>query len=81
MQSVLTFITKSGNNLESLTNWPPLSLLNIDYKIATKDIANIIKKELPPIISPSQTGFIGGRFIGENIWTTLYCIQYLKDKN
>ena len=59
----------------------PLSLLNIDYKIATKDIANIIKKELSPIISPSQTGFIGGRFIGENIWTTLYCIQYLKDMN
>ena len=59
MQSVLTFITKSGNNLESLTNWPPLSLLNIAYKIATKAIANIIKKVLPIIISPSLTGFIG----------------------
>ena len=78
MQSVLNFITKSGNNLESLTNWPPLSLLSIDYKIATKAIANIIKKVLPIIISPSLTGFIGWRFKGENIRTTLNCIQYLK---
>jgi len=46
-QNVLTLIPKSGNNLELLTNLRPLSLLNIDYKIATKVVAKRIQKVLP----------------------------------
>ena len=41
--------------------------MNVDYKITTKYIANRIKQVLDQIISPSQTGFIKGRYIGENI--------------
>ena len=44
-----------------------LCLLNVDYKIATKVIANRIKPLLPSIINKSQTGFMKGRYIGENI--------------
>ena len=36
------------------------------YKIASGCIANRIKKILPNIISKEQTGFIKGRYIGEN---------------
>ena len=52
-----------------MTNWGPICLLNIDYKIATKTIANRIKIVLENIIDSSQTGFIKGRYIGENIRT------------
>ena len=48
-------------------NWPPLTLLNCDYKIATKAIANRIKTFLPKLVSYDQAGFIRDRFIGENI--------------
>ena len=41
--------------------------MNVDYKIATKSIANRVKQVLDRIINPSQTGFIKGRYIGENI--------------
>ena len=51
----------------SLKNWCPISLLNCDYKIATKDIANRVKLFLPKVIDSDQTGFLKGRFIGENI--------------
>ncbi len=66
-QGVLTLIPKKDSDLSILTNWRPISLLNVDYKIATKSIANRIKKALPSIIDHSQTGFLKGRYIGENI--------------
>jgi len=41
-QGIISLIPKPGKNLESLSNWRPISLLNNDYKIATKSISNII---------------------------------------
>ena len=60
-------ITKKDTELYYVKNWRPISLLNCDYKIAAKVIANRIKQVLPNLISNNQTGFIKGRFIGENI--------------
>ena len=47
-------------------NWRPITLLNCDYKIAAKAIANRLNV-IPKIINNDQTGFLKGRFIGENI--------------
>jgi len=66
-QGVITLLKKEGKDPLSLTNWRPVSLLNVDYKIATKAIANRIKPLLPKLVHPDQTGFIPGRYIGENI--------------
>ena len=64
-----------------MNNWRPLTLLNTDYKIATKAIANRIKKFLPKIINCSQTGFIKGRYIGENIRLIQETIEMLEKEN
>ena len=45
----------------------PILLLNVDYKILTKVIAKRIEKTLPKIINPERTGYVKGRYIGENI--------------
>ena len=50
-----------------MENWRPISLLNIDYKIATKTIADRISKVLPKLIHEDQTGYVKGRYIGQNI--------------
>ena len=42
-QSIITIIPKQNKDLTILDNWRPISLLNVDYKIATKVIANRIK--------------------------------------
>ena len=42
-------------------------LVNVDCKIATKAIARRIKPLLPNLVHTNQTGFIKGRYIGENI--------------
>ena len=41
--------------------------MNKDYKIATKAIAARIAKVLPNLIHGDQTGYIKGRFIGQNV--------------
>ena len=43
-QSVISLIPKSGKDTSFLENWRPISLLNVDYKITTKAIANRVKK-------------------------------------
>ena len=50
-----------------LKNWRPLSLLNQDYKILAKRMAERIKLVLPYLIDQDQTGFLKGRYIGQNI--------------
>ena len=45
----------------------PITLLKVDYKIASKAIARRIEPMLPNLIHADQTGFIKGRYIGENI--------------
>jgi len=64
-----------------IKNWLPISLLNCDYKIATKAIANRIKTVIPKITNYDQTGFIKGRFIGENIRLTDSLINFCAEEN
>ena len=36
-QSIITLLPKQNEDITSLENWRPISLLNVDYKIATKN--------------------------------------------
>ena len=66
-RGVITLIPKKNKNKAFLDNWRPISLLNADYKIATKAIAARISKVLPVLINGDQTGFIKGRSIAQNV--------------
>ena len=80
-QSLITLIPKPNKDLSFLSNWRPISLLNVDYKILTKVIANRIKLVLNNLIDSSQTGFIKGRYIGENIRLIYDVIEYAEKHN
>ena len=80
-QSIITLLPKHGKDPTFLENWRPISLLNIDYKIASKSIANRLKNVLESIISPSQTGFIKGRYIGENIRLLCQMLEHVDDNH
>ena len=66
-RGIFTLIPKENGSLLELQNWRPITLLNVDCKIATKAIAKRIEQYLPTLIHSDQTGFIKGRYIGENI--------------
>ena len=66
-QGIIKVIPKKRKDKSFLANWRPLSLLNVDYKIATKVIAHRISSVLPIIVNEDQTGYVKGRYIGQNI--------------
>ena len=65
-RGIIKLIPKKSRILQLLKNWRPITLLNCDYKIATKAIANRLKTVLSTLISNDQTGFLQGRSISEN---------------
>ena len=80
-RGIIKLIPKKDTETNLIKNWRPITLLNCDYKIAAKAIANRIKNVLPNMINNDQTGFIKGRFIGENIRLIDGVIQFAAAKN
>ena len=80
-EGVIICIPKGDKPREYLKNWRPISLLNVTYKIGSASIANRLKTVLPKLINDDQSGFVPGRYIGDNIRLLYDMIHYLKEKN
>ena len=80
-RGIFKLIPKKDAEPFFIKNWRPLTLLNCDYKIAAKSIANRMKPSLPNLINYDQIGFIKGRFIEENIRLIDSVIFYAEEKN
>ncbi|KAK3229895.1 hypothetical protein Dsin_001776 [Dipteronia sinensis] len=64
--TILALVPKVPNP-SKMKDFRPISCFNTLYKIIAKLIENRIKPCLPDIISPSQSAFVAGRCIGDNI--------------
>ena len=66
-QAIITLIEKKDKDKRLIKNWRPISLINVDIKVASKAIANRLKTVIHNLISVDQTAYVKGRFIGESI--------------
>jgi hypothetical protein len=75
-ESVLTLLPKEGKDLRAIKNWRPITLTNCDAKIITKALAVRMSKVLEDIIDPSQTAYIPGRSVMDNLRSNLFAKRY-----
>jgi hypothetical protein len=66
LEGVITAIYKSGDVTQPV-NYRPITLLNTDYRVLAKVLANRLLKCMGDVISPAQSAFLKGRSIGNNI--------------
>ncbi len=66
-RGIITLFPTKDKSRYFLKTWKPISLLNTNYKIIAKPIANRLKNVLVLLINNDQTGYLKNRYIGENI--------------
>ena len=79
-RGTITLIPKGDENLFDLKNWHPILLLNIDNKILSKALAKRMEQHLPKLIHSDQTGFVNGRYIGQNKRLLSNIMEFLDNK-
>ena len=72
-RGIVKRIPKKDADPNLIKNWRPLTLLNCDYKIASKVIANRIKMVLPELISEDQSRFIKKKKADVSVCTVALC--------
>lgn len=80
-RGIITLIPKPNKDPTHAKNYRPISLLNVDYKLCSKALASRLKSVISYVVNDNQTGFVKGRFIGENIRYILDSIDYCKDND
>ena len=83
IQIGLISLIHKGKSLsrEEVSNWRPITFLNIDYKIIAKLLANRIKSIMDKIVGKQQHGFIKGRNIANMIRSIDDILDYERNMN
>ena len=78
-----TFITliPKVKSLERISEFRPISLCNVIYKLVSKVLANRLQGLLPDIISKNQSAFQVGRLISDNILMAYETLHYMKHQS
>ena len=79
-RGLIIVLYKQNDRLDT-KNWRPISLLNADYKIATRAIAGRLLTVLSTIIGPDQTCGVRGCTISENLFFLRDLLDYVEREN
>ena len=77
---IINLIPKEGKDSRYLKNLRPITLLNGDYKLIEKLVANRLESALDKVVHSDQQGFFKNRSIAINI-RKFFDIMHYTDKN
>ena len=80
-RGVISLIPKENRDLLLVKSWRPICLLCVDFKIYSKVLANRLKGTLETLISNTQSGFMKGGDIAENVRKVLDVMEFTKTNN
>ena len=80
-QAIIVLIEKRDKDKCFLKNWRPISLINVDAKIASKAIALGIKKVIGKLFHCDQTAFVCNRNIGESVCLIKRILEYTDEND
>ena len=80
-QAVITLIEKKGKDKRFMKNWRPISLINVDTKIASKALAARMENVLTSIVHCNQTAYVKDRYIGESILLITDLLTYTEENS
>ncbi len=79
-RGLIIILYKKNDRLET-KNWRPISLLNVDYKIATRAISGRLVAVIGSVVGPDQTCGVPGRTISENLFLIRDLIEYAEQED
>ncbi|CAM8914180.1 unnamed protein product [Rhodiola kirilowii] len=81
MNRTLIALIPKKKEADRMEDWRPISLCTVAMKIITKILAMRLQLILDQVISPSQSAFIKGRVISDNVVVAHEISHYLKSRN
>jgi len=79
-QAMNTLLEKKEKVRRFIKNWRPISLINVDVKIASTAIARRLETILPELIHQNQNGFIKGRSVFDAVRTIDDLLELVHNK-
>ena len=73
---MINLIEKENRDKQILKNWKPISLVNVDAKVASNALALRVRNVIHEPVHSNQTAYVKARYIGESICIVDDILEY-----
>ncbi|KAJ9513311.1 hypothetical protein QJQ45_001346 [Haematococcus lacustris] len=80
LTGVITLVPKSGKPRDQVAGYRPITLLNCDVRLVARALEDRLQQPLDLLVPLSQSAFILGRDISDNVQFHLSLLEYLQQR-